>query len=378
MLLIHTTLICAALYLYWRVLQPLRWRWWWKAAAAALLAPVVLRYTILRQIGGSSRMGPDVPPWLLYTGAALYIAFLIYLCGVVGLHLLQLVGQRYHTAWGRLPRERQQALCNKLHLLLLPLALGIATLCVCEGVATPRVRHITLPFPTQEPLRIVLISDLHICATRRADFTQAVVQQANAQQPDVIFIVGDFVDGAPEICAEHLAPLRQLQAPLGVYGVSGNHDYYSGYTRWKPLLTRLGIRMLDNEHLLLRPQGPVLAGVCDESAQGSKLPTTDLQAALRGAPPGIPIILLAHRPIVARDAAPAGVRLQLSGHLHGGLVWGLGEIIALMDAGFRAGLYRVGEMQLYVSAGAGTSARTPMRLGVPAEINVITLSPEKN
>lgn len=365
-----------AAYLWLRVLRPLPWARWWKAAAALPMLAAALRATMLRLWGGSSTFAPDVPPWLLYTSAGLLAAYLIYFCGAAGLHLLQGAALRWLPLWRRATAESQQHCLNTLHLLLLPAALLLSALGVWGGLALPQVRHVTLPFPTDEPLRIALISDLHVCVTRSDEMVQHIVRLTNAQHPDAIFLVGDFADGLPAACGSKLAPLRELRAPLGVYGVSGNHDYYADYKQWHPFLTQLGIRMLENEHVQLRPQGPVLAGVTDESALRVGLPSTYLPAALRGAPPEQPIILLAHRPIVAREAAPAGVRLQLSGHLHGGLVWGLGTLIAALDAGYRAGLYHVGDMQLYVTTGAGSSARTPLRLGVPTEIVLITLTPQ--
>lgn len=341
------------------------------------MAAAALRSSMLRIWGGPSSLAPDVPPWLLYTGAGLLAAYLMYCGGVAGLHMAQWCARRVPSLRRHLPPEKQQRLLRMLHLLLLPATLLLSTLSVYQGLAMPKVRHVSLPFPIERPLRVALVSDLHVSITRSGDFVRHIVHLIQDAQPDAIFFTGDFADGLPEACGDKLTPLRELRAPLGIYGVSGNHDYYADYRQWRPLLTKLGIRMLENEHVLLYPGGPVLAGVADESAQRAHLPDTDLPAALSGAPEGLPIILLAHRPIVAREAAPAGVRLQLSGHLHGGLVWGLGELIAALDAGYRAGCYRVGNMQLYVTTGAGSSARTPLRLGVPTEVVILTLTPEQ-
>lgn len=370
------SLFIFAAYIYLRAVRPLHISRWWKAAAALLLALLALRYYLLRLAGGSTPLAPHVPAWALNASAVVFLAFLIFFCGVFGLHLIRMLAQRRVAAWRRLTPEAQQSLCNKAHLALLPVALLLGGLSVLQGTSLPRIRHESLAFPSREPIRIALISDLHISRARSREFVQAIVDMTNAQQPDLIAIVGDFVDGSPEECADRLEPLADLRAPLGVFGVPGNHDYYSGYGRWRPVFEKCGVRMLDNEHVLLERPGIVLAGVTDETASKKELEPPLPEKALRGAPAGMPVVLLAHRPIVARDAEPTGVRLQLSGHLHGGLVWGLGSLVAALDAGYRAGLYQVGRMQLYVSQGAGNSTRTPMRLGVPPEIVILSLIPQ--
>lgn len=363
-------------YVYIRAVHPLRVRWWWKALLGALLILPALRNLLLAQAGGLI-FAPTVPPWLLCCTAALYVAFLICFLGVFGGYILRLLVLSRLLRRKQIPTETQQSVFNRLHLALLPLALGLSIWGVYEGRALPRLQQISIPFPTPQPLRIALISDLHISSTRSPEHLREIVRMVNAQQPDLVAITGDFVDGKPEDCMAQLEPLRELKAPLGVFGVTGNHDYYSGYAGWRPFFEAWGIRMLDNSHVLLpRPFGILLAGVTDESAAFEGLEGPDLPKALHDAPADAPILLLAHRPIVAREAAPLGVRLQLSGHLHGGLVWGLGIVVAAMDAGYRAGLYRVGDMDLYVSPGAGSSSRTPLRLGVPTEVTLITLTPE--
>lgn len=377
---IKITLVLALLagYIYLRAIRPLKLRWWAELLLCLPMLLTVLRYIILWRFGGPSYFAPDVPAWVLCGTAVLYIAFLIYFGAVFGGYVLRRMVLERLPAWRKLGADTQQRWYNKLHLVLIPLTLVVSGLSVCCGRAEPRLKHVSLRFPTPEPLRLAIVSDLHVSSTRSPDFVRHMVEKINAEEPDIILLLGDYVDGSPEACSEALAPLSELKAP--VYGVTGNHDYYSGYARWRPVLQQLGIRMLDNEHVLLGERCPpiVLAGITDESACNFGHEGPNLDKALRGAPAGAPVLLMAHRPIVARDAAPMGVQLQLSGHLHGGLVWGLGWLIAAVDAGYRAGLYQVGAMQLYVSPGAGVSARTPMRLGVPTEVNIIDLVPQND
>lgn len=368
-------MLLLAAYIYLRVVRPLRWPVWGQAVVWVCMLFPALRYVILRQFGGMA-MAPLAPAWFLYGSAVVFVAFLMYFCGALGGNVLQGLALRWVASWQRLGAEAQQRVFNRAHLLLLPVALLLSSVGVYSGLLQPELREVRLEFPAATELRMAVIADMHVCSARSPEYMQRIVQRVNDQHPDIVLLVGDFADGSPEECGEKLAPLRELCAPLGVYAVTGNHEYYSGYKRWRPVLCGFGIRMLDNAHVVLREQGIVLAGVTDESAAFEHMEGPDLEKALRGAPAELPVLLMAHRPIVARESAPAGVSLQVSGHLHGGLVWGLGLLVAAVDAGYRAGLYRVGDMQLYVTAGAGCSARTPLRLGVPPEISLITLVPK--
>jgi predicted MPP superfamily phosphohydrolase len=99
----------------------------------------------------------------------------------------------------------------------------------------------------------------------------------------------------------------------------------------------------------------------------------DLDAVLQGIPKDAPVILLDHQPSDARHAAELGVALQLSGHTHGGLIWGIDRLAARANAGFVSGRYDVGGMILYVNNGTALWPGFAMRLGRPSELTRITL-----
>ncbi|MFD4183705.1 metallophosphoesterase, partial [Rhodococcus sp. NPDC058514] len=115
--------------------------------------------------------------------------------------------------------------------------------------ATPRVRHVRVPLrrlPAEfAGTRIALVTDLHVGPARGVGFTRKVVAAVAAQRPDLILLGGDLVDGTVAMVGADLAPLAELTAPLGVYGVSGNHEFYAGDGgRWLDLWDRLGIHTL--------------------------------------------------------------------------------------------------------------------------------------
>jgi predicted MPP superfamily phosphohydrolase len=194
----------------------------------------------------------------------------------------------------------------------------------------------------------------------------------------VIAITGDLVDGDVEELREHVAPLAKLRAPLGVYFVTGNHEYYSGVDPWIEELGRLGIRVLRNERVELRRGDDVidLAGIDDySSGRFGNGHGPDLKRALAGRDPSRELVLLAHQPRAIVEAAALGVGLQLSGHTHGGQIFPFTLATALVYP-YLHGLYPVREgngSQIFVSRGTGYWG-PPMRLGSPPEIAHVVLT----
>jgi predicted MPP superfamily phosphohydrolase len=224
---------------------------------------------------------------------------------------------------------------------------------------------------------IAQISDLHVGPTIKRRFVEHIVARVNALGADVIAVTGDLVDGTVEALAAHTAPLSALAAPLGVYFVTGNHEYYSDERAWSKEIARLGLRVLKNEHVILNRGGArlLLAGVTDYGAHHfDPAERSDPDAALIGAPVGAsPRILLAHQPSSARDAAAAGFDLQISGHTHGGQFWPWTFFVRYFQP-FTAGLERLGDLWVYVSRGTGYWG-PPNRFGSPSEITLLRLVP---
>ena len=132
------------------------------------------------------------------------------------------------------------------------------------------------------------------------------------------------------------------------------------------------MNLLENLHVRL-PNGIYLAGVSDPAARGFGEPVPDIVKAVRGIPQGRFILLLAHRPGQAHAAAKSGAALQLSGHTHGGMVYGLDWFVGRFNGGYVSGLYEVGGMKLYVSNGTSIWNGFPIRLGHESEITLLTL-----
>jgi predicted MPP superfamily phosphohydrolase len=226
-------------------------------------------------------------------------------------------------------------------------------------------------------LRIAQITDLHIGPMIDGVWLRRVVDQVNALKPDLIAVTGDLVDGSVEALSKHVAPLADLTAPLGVYFITGNHEYYSGVEPWCAHVASLGIRVLRNERVAITAGSAGdsfdLVGVDDWGARQFPGEGPDLPKALAGRDPNKVAILMAHQPAAVHEAAEHGIDLQLSGHTHGGQIWPFTYLVYLQQP-YVEGLHRHRDSgtQIYVSPGTGFWG-PPMRLGTSAEITHITL-----
>ncbi len=255
------------------------------------------------------------------------------------------------------------------------LALAITGYGVFEA-SRPQVVDVdaTLPgLPAQfDGTRIAVVSDLHVGPARDASFTQRVVDQVNAEKPDLVVLVGDLTDGTIPYVRDTLEPLADLRAPLGVFGVSGNHEYYADDGgRWLDVWEEFGVRTLRNARVPLEVDGATiqLAGVHDYTAPEPYEP--DLPAALSGSSAEDFVLLLAHQPRQAFEASDLGVDLQLSGHTHGGQMWPIRYLVRAQQPTV-TGPDEVGDTAVYTTRGAGAWG-PPVRVLAPPEITMLTL-----
>lgn len=236
------------------------------------------------------------------------------------------------------------------------------------------VRLADLP-PSLEGLTIAHLSDLH-CGPWVADsHLRRGLQVARDLQADLLVITGDFVSVSAWYAPRLARMLQGLHAPLGVYGVFGNHDYWTRrIDRVRDCLQGAGVRILTNESVQVH-EDLWLCGVDDVIAG-----RPDVPAALAAVPPEAFRLILCHEPDHADAIAPHLGRetLQLSGHSHGGqvLLPRLGPLY-LPPHGRRypAGLSRVPgtPLQVYTNVGLGIVS-PPFRLNCPPEVGLITLA----
>jgi hypothetical protein len=238
-----------------------------------------------------------------------------------------------------------------------------------------RVHRLELTSPKvprgENPVRIVQVSDLHLGAVNSTRAAERVAGLVESLKPDMLVATGDMVDrGMPD--PEAVAGvLRSIQAPLGKFAVTGNHEFYRDVEASVRFLERSGFRVLRGEEARPAPWLSVM-GVDDEAAHRFGGPRgSSLETLLDRVGEERWVLVLHHRPVVG-DASRGRFDLQLSGHTHGGQVFPFNLVVALAYP-FVEGSYRLGEGSLlHVNRGTGTWG-PPVRLGSPPEITVIEL-----
>ena len=224
--------------------------------------------------------------------------------------------------------------------------------------------------PERDGTLLVVLSDLHLGNLLGRSWLRRLQERVNRMQPDLLVIVGDLVDGNVGRVEPLREVLRDLRAPLGVWAVTGNHEYYAGLERSVRLFQEAGFRVLRDEHAQAAP-GLVLAGVDDLTARRQYgMPDQAMDKALGNRPAGA-VVLLSHSPMEAERAAAAGAGLMLSGHTHAGQLWPFNYFVALRYP-LLAGRYQVRGMPVIVCRGTGTWGPR-MRLWQPSEILRIRL-----
>jgi predicted MPP superfamily phosphohydrolase len=211
--------------------------------------------------------------------------------------------------------------------------------------------------------KAALISDLHLGHVRNGNFLRRMIAKISREKPHAVFIAGDFYDGTAINAAKAAEPLRQLQAPNGIYFVAGNHEQFGDDSKYLKAISAAGVRVLNNEKVDV--EGLQIAGVPYRHAAWPPAFESVLQQMSLDSERAS--ILLTHAPDHPEIAEAAGVSLQLSGHTHLGQFIPWNWIARRIYRQFVYGLSRIGKMQVFTSSGAGTWG-PPLRLGSNPEI----------
>jgi hypothetical protein len=242
-------------------------------------------------------------------------------------------------------------------------------------------------WPAGRKLTITVIADLHAGGPDMPlPNVQRIVDTANALKSDVIVMLGDYI-ARYRFAVERIpdpvwaAELARLQAPLGVWAILGNHDWWYDLAGVRNALAEVRIPLLENQAVLLGPEGERVwvAGIGDQIAyrigHGRFRGVDDLPGTLAQVTTDDPVILLAHEPDIF-PRLPSRVALTFAGHTHGGqirvpLIWPA-FVPSRYGKRYAYGHVIERERHLIVSGGLGTSI-IPARFGVPPEIVHVTL-----
>jgi predicted MPP superfamily phosphohydrolase len=255
--------------------------------------------------------------------------------------------------------------------LALAAALGLTAFGAWEA-AHPRIERLVMQTdklpPGRDRLVVVQVSDVHLSILTRQVRLAALTELVAAQQPDLVVSTGDMVDGTLFEQEDLAGSWAALRPPLGMYAVTGNHEFYVGVDNALAYLARCGFTVLRGQ--CPQPGGQLnLAGADDPTFPGSREQEV---RALDGRDPSLYTILLKHRPAV-EPSSLGRFDLQLSGHTHRGQIFPFNYVTGAVYP-MQEGLYRLASgSSLYTSRGSGTWG-PPLRIGAPPEVTVIEIT----
>lgn len=313
--------------------------------------------------------GEQLSPWLVKTLQAIGFCWAAVVACLLPFALIS------EPAYWILKRTRPDLLPRVGRTIFAVIAMMLALMLVLGliNARSSRIRDLELILPgngaTQNDLNIVAFSDLHAGKLVGRAWVASVVEKVNALSPDAILLVGDILDDRDIERSGIVPELRNLRAPLGVFAVLGNHEYYLDQDWSAKTLQSAGIVVLRDEAVVLDDK-LVLAGRRDAAARWvgeRRLPLNQILSAS----PMLPVLLMDHTPRKLEDAADAGVALQLSGHTHNGQLFPFNLIVEMLFE--KAwGEFQIGPTKYYVSCGVGVWG-PPVRTSSVPEILRIKL-----
>ena len=349
----------------------------WKALPRVRFVRLFLVIVFLI-FGGGYELGrifhDDLPRWMvtsLVWCGSWWIGFLFYF--IIFLLLLDL-GFLIIRLWSRSSspvrrRRRRLVLLGAAGVIILILAGHFNA----RDIRTTRVElNLGKSCGSHEDIKIAFLSDLHLGTTVGPGHLRRTLEIIETARPDLILLGGDIVDAEIDrVQEEQLSPLlNRLHAPLGVFGVTGNHEYIAGIDHSVEYLARNGITLLRDRWIMI-DDSFYLAGREDRSASRRGTGRKNLNQLLAGIDPVCPLILLDHQPTAFREEAEAGADLILCGHTHHGQLFPV-NLITEAIYGWSWGLTEINGSRLYISSGAGTWG-PPVRIGNHPEVVILNV-----
>ncbi len=308
---------------------------------------------------------------LVWVGSFWIAALLYFLLAVVSLDILRLVNHFIPFFPTAVTSHYQEA-----KYITGASVIGLVGILLIAGHINsllPRVVTLNLPIARKasklEHLNVVAVSDIHLGTIVGRSRFDNIVSRINSLDPDLVLLPGDIVD-------EDLAPvfkqnlgeaLRSLKSRFGVFGITGNHEYFGGVEKACKYLVEHNVTMLRDQSIKI---GDSFFLVGREDRSSSRFPgghiRKELPELLNSVDRSYPVILMDHQPFGLGEAVAEDVDLQISGHTHYGQLWPVNYIVNRIYE-LAWGYKRIGKTQFYVSDGVGTWG-PPVRIGNRPEI----------
>jgi len=268
-----------------------------------------------------------------------------------------------------------------LKMIVASIVLGVVTLVILLGyINALSVRVVNIPVSIaktvdgDKKMRVFMVSDVHLGALIGERHEKRLLRMVKEQSPDLVLICGDLIDSeiAPVVRKNLGRHIQEIDTPMGVYAITGNHEYIGGINQSLNYLKSINMTMLIDTVVTL-PNGVQLVGRNDRAAGGfGKLAQKPLELLMENVDRDKPVIVMNHQPYNLDEAVAAGADLHLSGHTHHGQIWPLNMVTsALFELSW--GYLQKENTHFYVSSGFGTWGPS-IRLGNRPEVVVFDIT----
>lgn len=319
----------------------------------------------------------DILPDVIYTSlhkvlyCMLAFVFILFIClmfrDIIWFVLFRILKIFDKATWEWDPNNSEKL--NKANLVVIFLSFAICIYAAWQAEKSPYIEELNFySDKIKNNVKIVQISDLHISRTTSPDRVKGIVDQVNALTPDVIVLTGDTIGDKIEKIAPLLNYLRELSAPYGIYAIMGDHEFYNNVYEAKKAFEKIGISFLFNGGTTVKVANVFIAGIPDYSTMSERI---NLWRTIYKSKKEDYRVLLSHSPMIIDALSKELFDVVLSGHTHGGQFFPFHWFVQRVNH-YLAGSYKVNNIDLFVSRGAGTLGPN-MRLLAPADIAVINL-----
>jgi predicted MPP superfamily phosphohydrolase len=213
---------------------------------------------------------------------------------------------------------------------------------------------INKPAGDLKSFRIAAVSDIHLGSIIRKRSIKKLSAMLKKIDPDVVFLLGDIVDGeiGPVLRDDLLSYFTCPKCRDGLLAITGNHEYIGGAATTIPYIEKNGIRILKDEVVTLDGGIQIIGRIDRDGARFNRKERLPIKELMKQADVKRPVILLDHQPLKLKEAAEAGIDLQLSGHTHNGQMWPLNYITGMIYE-LSYGYKKIDNAQFIVSSGFG-------------------------
>jgi predicted MPP superfamily phosphohydrolase len=224
--------------------------------------------------------------------------------------------------------------------------------------------------------KIIFISDIHHGQLFSRERVADAVRKVNDLEPDIVILGGDYIYGDRKYIEPCFEELAKLKAKMGIYGVTGNHDYWEDNDLTEKSMKKAGITVLSDraEWLKIDEDKIKIAGIDWYSTSEH-----DIDPLIEDAEENDFVILASHKPDFAEKLKTSKIDLMLSGHTHGGQVtlFGLWAPYVPSQYGqkYRTGVVKTDKITVLISNGIASTV-LPIRFFARPQINIIILGKE--